>query len=79
VLATNSAPGLFTGSLVRTRGPPFNATPFNPALVTPTAVGTATLTFSDGNHATFAYTVGAVTQSKAITREVFVNPGTLCQ
>jgi serine protease len=79
VLATNVAPGLFTGSLIRTRGPPFSATPFNPAMITPTAVGTATLTFSDGNHATFAYSVGGVTQSKAITREVFVNPGTYCQ
>ena len=79
VLATNSAPGVFTGDLVRTRGPAFSATPFDPAMVTHTAVGTATFTFSDGNHATFAYTVGGVTQSKPITREVFVSPGTVCQ
>jgi len=79
VLATNSAPGVFTGDLVRTRGPAFSATPFDPAMVTHTAVGTATFTFSDGNHATFAYTVGGVTQSKPITREVFVSPGTFCQ
>jgi serine protease len=79
VLATTMAPGVFTGSLMRTRGPPFSATPFDPAMVTDTAVGTATFTFSDENHGTFAYTVGDVTQSKPITREVFVNPGTFCQ
>jgi len=65
--------------LVRTSGPPFSASPFNPALVTRSDVGTATFTFSDGNHATFAYTVGNVTQAKAITREVFASPGTVCQ
>jgi len=43
------------------------------------AVGTATFTFSDGNNASFAYTVNGVSQVKAITREVFQNPGTVCQ
>ena len=42
--------------------------------------GTATLTFASGNAATFAYTVGTVTQSKQITRQLFAPPaGTLCQ
>ena len=64
---------------------PFSAMPFNPALVIPTKVGVATFTFADGNNATFAYTVqladmmSSVTQGKAITREVFVAPGTVCQ
>jgi hypothetical protein len=45
-----------------------------------TSVGTATFTFSDGNTGTFAYTVGAETQTKSITRELFQPPaGTLCQ
>ncbi len=44
-----------------------------------TTVGTATATFTDGNSATFAYTVSGVTQSKAITRQVFVAPGTVCR
>jgi hypothetical protein len=35
------------------------------------AVGTATLTFADGNNGTFAYTVNGVSQTKAITRQVF--------
>ena len=48
-------------------------------------VGTATLTFADGNHASFDYTVtgiatGTVTQSKAIVRYPFAaTGGTLCQ
>jgi len=53
--------------------------PFEPANVVRTDVGTATFTFTDGNHATFAYTVGDVAQAKAITREVFVAPGTVCR
>jgi hypothetical protein len=42
-------------------------------------VGTVTLTFADGNHASFAYTVNAVSQTKQITREIFRAPGTVCQ
>ncbi len=51
----------------------------------PTKVGTATLTFADGNNAAFDYTVqlagmaAPVTQSKAITREIFTAPGTACR
>ena len=50
-----------------------------------TPVGTATLTFADGNNATFAYTITlgtppvAVTQTKPITRQIFQPPGTVCQ
>jgi hypothetical protein len=78
VTALKTGPGVYAGKLFRTTGPPFNATPFNPANVVATEVGTATFTFSDGNHATFAYTVNGVSQSKAITREIFAAPGTVC-
>ncbi len=61
----------YTGTLYETRGPAFNAIPFNPALVTRTAVGTGTLSFADSNNASFAYTVNGVSQTKAITRQVF--------
>ena len=44
-----------------------------------TKVGTATFTFSDGNNATFAYSVDGVSQTKPITREVFRSPGTVCR
>jgi len=79
VTATKTVPGVYTGTLYRTTGPAFSSVPFDPAKVTATAVGTATFTFSDGNDATFAYTVNGVSQAKAITREVFQNPGTVCQ
>ncbi|HEX6793447.1 MAG TPA: hypothetical protein VF304_06295, partial [Casimicrobiaceae bacterium] len=79
VLATSTAPGVYSGPLMRTTGPAFSAMPFNPAKIVASQVGNATFTFTDGDHATFAYTVGKVSQSKAITREVFVSPGTFCQ
>jgi hypothetical protein len=41
-------------------------------------VGTATFTFTDGNTASFAYTVNGVAQTKAITREILQSPGTTC-
>ena len=79
VTATLGAPGVYSGTLFTTTGPAFSATPFNPANVTATAVGTATFTFADGNNALFAYTVNGVSQTKQITRQVFRPPGTLCQ
>jgi hypothetical protein len=79
VTAPKTAAGVYSGTLYRTTGPPFNALPFNPANVTPTAVGSATFTFNDGNNATFSYTVNGVQQAKAITREIFNPPGTVCQ
>ncbi|HKW81049.1 MAG TPA: hypothetical protein VJQ49_08570 [Casimicrobiaceae bacterium] len=77
--APKTALGVYSGTLFRTTGPPFDAVPFDPAAVAGTVVGTATFTFTDGNTGTFDYTVGGVTQSKAITREIFVSPGTVCQ
>ena len=79
VTADETAPGAYGGTLYRTTGPPFNAVPFDPAKVVPVNVGTASFTFSDGNNATFAYTVNGVSQAKAITREVFRTPGTVCR
>jgi hypothetical protein len=79
VTAPQTAAATYAGKLYRTTGPPFNASPFDPAKVTAQEVGTATFTFTDGNNATFAYTLDGVTQSKAITRQVFVDPGTVCQ
>jgi hypothetical protein len=75
----NTAPATYAGTLYRTTGPAFNAMPFNPASVVATSVGTATLTFADGNTASFSYTVNGVSQTKPITREVFAPPGTVCQ
>jgi predicted dienelactone hydrolase len=70
--------GAFAGTLYQATGPAFDAVPFNPANVILTPVGTATLTFANGNSATFAYTAFGVSQSKTITRQVFEPPGTVC-
>ncbi|HEY1437892.1 MAG TPA: hypothetical protein VGG82_10380 [Casimicrobiaceae bacterium] len=83
VSAPKTMPGTYAGTLIRTSGPPFNAVPFPPVGApggaTGPNVGTATFTFTDGNNASFAYTVNGVSQTKAITREVFQAPGTTCQ
>ena len=76
--APKTGPGVYAGALYRTTGPAFSAIPFDPSKVGRTAVGTLTLNFSDGNHATFGYTLNGISQTKPITRQVFVLPGTVC-
>jgi hypothetical protein len=69
--------------LYRTAGPAYSAQPFNSDLVRHIPIGTATLTFANGNAGTFAYQVAdganVANQTKAITRQVFRAPGTMCQ
>ena len=83
VTATNSALGVYTGTLYRTTGPAFNADPFQSSSVSEAPVGTATLTFVNGNSASFSYTINTTTdpiiQTKSITRQVFRSPGTVCR
>jgi len=83
VTAAHTGANTYSGPLLRTTGPAFSAVPFNPNLVGRTAVGTATFTFTNGNAGTFAYQVtdgaNVATQTKAITRQVFRSPGTVCQ
>lgn len=62
----------YQGTLYRPRGTPFNQINGSQAVETPLpAVGTATLTFSGTNSATFAYTVNGVSGSKQVQRQVF--------
>jgi hypothetical protein len=83
--AAQSVPGTFSGQLYLTGGPAFNAVPFDPAHVIATPVGLATFRFTNGNAGTFTYMVdlgdgvNKATQSKAITRQIFRPPGTVCQ
>ena len=77
--ATKTVGNTFSGTLFTTKGPAFNAVPFESAKVAQTPVGSATLTFTDGNTGTFAYTVNGATQLKSITRQIFRAPGTSCQ
>jgi len=69
--ANKVAENVYSGALIQTRGPSFNAVPFNPAAVSATQVGAATLSFASANAATFQYTVGGVSQTKTITHQVF--------
>ena len=85
VTASQSGAGVYSGTLYRTTGPPFGTVPFDSNKVAYSPVGSATLTFGDGDDATFAYSVTlgsppvTVTQSKHLSRLVFVNPGTVCR
>lgn len=83
VTAPQTGPGTFTGALQRSRGPAFNAVPFDPNAVVRDGVGTATFTFTDGATGTFSYQVNdapnTASQTKNITRTVFRPPGTVCR
>jgi hypothetical protein len=79
VTAPKIAINTYSGTLYQTTGPAFDAVPFDISKVTATAVGSATITFTDGNDASFAYTVNGISQAKPITRESFRVPGTQCQ
>ncbi len=68
--ANKTAPDSYSGLLIETSGPPFNAVPFNPNEVIRTPIGAATLTFSDGGTGTFSYAMAGAAQTKAITRFV---------
>lgn len=69
--APEVAGGQYSGELYVTTGPAFNAQPFDPAQVSSTSVGSGTLSFSDANDGTFAYTVNGIAQTKHITRQIF--------
>ncbi len=73
-----TSPGVYAGALQRTTGPAFSANPWNPSQVTRTTVGSATFTFVDANHGTFAYTVNGVSGLKALTRRSYDSPTTVC-
>ena len=59
----------YSGTLYRSTGPAFNASPWTAA--TPTAVGNMTLQFTNGNSGTLTYTFNGVTVTKSIVRDVF--------
>jgi hypothetical protein len=69
--ANKTGTNTYAGDLYETHGPPFNATPFNPALVTATKIGTGRLQFHDNDNGIFNYTLNGVSQTKSITRQVF--------
>ena len=69
---------VYSGDISTIAGPPFSAVPWDPSRIKATNVGTMNARFSDGNHANLTYTVNGITQTKAVTRQVFALPGTAC-
>ena len=70
---------VYSGTFYRTTGPPFTASPWESARVGVNPVGTITLSFSDANNAMFSYSVAGKSGFKAITREAFASPPTVCR
>ncbi len=68
---TWSSPLVYSGAIYRVAGPALNNPTFNPLLVRVTQVGLATLTFTDRNNGTYAFTVDGVRVTKTITRQPF--------
>lgn len=62
--------GTFTGTLYSATGTPIGS-PWNPADVSETAVGTMTFTLTGIGTGTLAYNVGAINVSKTINRQAF--------
>ncbi|HSN21095.1 MAG TPA: serine protease, partial [Usitatibacter sp.] len=68
--------GGYAGTLYRTTGPAFDASPWRPVSLVP--VGTMSFSFSSGNSGTLTYSVDGVTVTKAIQRQVFGGMRTDC-
>jgi hypothetical protein len=69
----------YAGTLYRTYGPPFTASPWEGSRVSTVPAGSATLAFSDAGNGVFTYNVGGLTGSKPIIREAFSSPPTVCR
>ncbi len=72
--AVRTSSGTYQGTLSETRGPRFDSQPFDRSQVETTAVGDATLTFTDAANGMFEYNVSGVRQTKKITRQIFGPP-----
>ena len=69
----------YTGDLLRTTGPAFNAVPFTPiGAGNLSNVGRMTVTFNDANNATLNYTVDGTQVTKTIQRQVYGSRSALC-
>jgi hypothetical protein len=77
-LASRLPAGVYAGMLNRPlSGTPFNQITSGAATTFPLpAVGSFRLSFSDGEHVSFEYTLDNISQTKALSRYVYVAPGT---
>jgi hypothetical protein len=74
--AERTGTGAYSGALFRTRGPVFNAVPW--VATTTTQVGSMSFAFTNGGTGTLTYTVDGVQVTKAIQRETFSSPTSVC-
>jgi len=85
LVAQKTGANAYSGTLSTVTGSPYDAATFDPTKSVESEIGTGSLTFTDGNHATFSYSLydpqkaTQVEQAKQITRQVFAAPGTICQ
>ncbi len=71
--------GKYSGALYRTTGPAFDASPWDPAAVTVTPVGTATFDFRDSTNGSFVSTVDGVSVSRPIVRFLYWSGTSVCR
>ena len=71
--------GVYRGALYRNTGPAFTGGTWNAAQVATAQVGTVSLAFGDVSNGVFNYTVNGISGSKAISRDVFADPPTICR
>jgi DNA-binding beta-propeller fold protein YncE len=69
---------VYRGTLYRTSGPPFSASPWNSAGVKQVALGTMTLVF-EADQAVLTWTVGYLSGQKRLARQAFSNIRTYCR
>ena len=69
----------YSGTLYRTAGPPVAASPWDPSRVQRIPTGSVTFDFRDAANGTFSYTVGTISGTKPITRQVFAAPQSACR
>jgi hypothetical protein len=74
----DGAPDRYTGDIYRATGPAFDATPWEPSLVSSEWVGSATLAFALDYLGRFTYTVDGVTQTKDIGKQIYAFPSPSC-
>ena len=79
LVANRVSANQFAGRFSATSGVPFSQINNSPAFISTVDIGSGTLTFSDGEHARFDYSVLGVSGSKSIQRQVFASPVTHCQ
>ncbi len=69
----------FSGTLYKTTGPDYSASPWDPSRVTVQEVGTLSFRFSDADNGTMEAVVNGTRITKPITRQVFALPVPTCE